>query len=1180
MIFKVGDIPNDWKIAHIYPIPKPTEWHFDITKTRPITLLETVRKAFAKILNNRLSKIISKHHILKGNNYAGLPGKSTQEPIKILNMIMEEAVEQKNEIWILFQDLSKAYDRVDLKFLKKALDRIKVPTPFTNMIINLFVNRKNSIFTNVGLTDQYDVKIGIDQGEVISPLLWVIYYDPLLCEIQNKKLGYIMKHSWKPNVLTNEEKYIEQEVPTIAFMDDTTWIAPNKNNLEQILEIADEFYIMTNTAINKDKSVMITNNKQTTQPIPIRFGDKTISIINSTEPVRFLGVWIKLSISKKHTIEQSKKEVKRFVSTVKRKPLTDKQMTYIVNMVLIPIITYRLQNTVLKEKECSEILAPIRRTIKNKLKFTSTTPNCMMHGRNFYNLADFWSIQLQRHSNYFLFLFGSDLLLYNTSKIRLLQLQSRLGVDKNILTNWKHQVDRKWQFNYIAIVASLLYTANGQLNINTNKDLNNHILGGQHTINSLLPIDTILKYGQSLFKHNIIFLEQLTTDDNNKLLTWKQIVTTNIFSHNNSRLSPRVPNIFKKIESIVINNSHRTIHSFLNTNNNLHKPLYLPFPKFNSRNKEFVAVWNPIINNMVCGNIFKKLNDNVSLIQHWVSTNPRNRTTNFLSKCSGCKLNNIFVQQDSQFISNLPISNCISFQYNNSMVKLKQQKTTTTYKPRGSFATNLPLEKIKEQVIYRYKYQKDIYQQNLKTPSYLPTNYKLIDQIIKEQQHQTTLKLITKNIEYNQYLEIYTDGSLISPLTPSCKMGIGWFVANINQQRVQFQASLKHFPSSTKAEIVAVLTALITCPPNSQVDLYLDSANTINTFTKVIIDESLTHKQILKITNCWIWLNIKYIIDTLQLKIHLHKVKAHSNNKLNDLADTLAKQGTSCLELNINIQQNIAIYLSLEDKILETPIHKFWKEYNNAKNFSHFLNLKRNEDYKQLTRDNLIDWKYILNTFNNNNEINTSSTSFEQSNSTAFKSRIFFKELPTVSHLSHKYHNLYGNLNCPTCDTYKEDQDHIWQCPNRNQDIADLHSTFNLALLEQCKMINKANNITTINEIIDSTDVLEFKFILQGLIPKTLTALLNSVTHSKEKTYTIINNCMKKLTKNIYEKIWKPRCNDMIAYEKHHNITKKLKKQKSTFRRNNRHNNTMCTDSTWDTWITLTTNHGGHWTDF
>ena len=195
MIFKVGSIPDEWRIAHIYLIPKPTEWYFDITKTRPITLLETCRKAFAKILNKRLAKIISKHNILQGNNYAGLPGKSTQEPIKMLNMIIEEAVENKKELWLLFQDLSKTYDRVDLNYLKKALDRIKLPPLFSQLIINLFVNRKNSIFTQVGLTDQYDVKIGIDQGEVISPLLWIIYYDPLLCEIQKQKLGYTMKHT-------------------------------------------------------------------------------------------------------------------------------------------------------------------------------------------------------------------------------------------------------------------------------------------------------------------------------------------------------------------------------------------------------------------------------------------------------------------------------------------------------------------------------------------------------------------------------------------------------------------------------------------------------------------------------------------------------------------------------------------------------------------------------------------------------------------------------------------------------------------------------------------------------------------------------------------------------------------------------------------------------------------------
>src|SRR4051812_2885969 len=127
MCFTIGDIPNDWKIAHIYPIPKPMEWHCDITKTRPITLLETARKAFVKIITNSLSSTIAKHKICKGNNFARLPGGSTEDPIKIMNMLIEDAIENKKDIWILLQDLSKAYDHVDLSILKLAMRRQKIP---------------------------------------------------------------------------------------------------------------------------------------------------------------------------------------------------------------------------------------------------------------------------------------------------------------------------------------------------------------------------------------------------------------------------------------------------------------------------------------------------------------------------------------------------------------------------------------------------------------------------------------------------------------------------------------------------------------------------------------------------------------------------------------------------------------------------------------------------------------------------------------------------------------------------------------------------------------------------------------------------------------------------------------------------------------------------------------------
>jgi Reverse transcriptase (RNA-dependent DNA polymerase) len=132
--------------------------------------------------------------LLRGPNFAGLPGESTQEPIHILNNICEDAREKKKKLWICFQDTAKAFDTVNLEMLSKAMERIKIPSKAINFIINLFENRKLKAITSFGLTDEIIAGDGLDQGETISPLLWRIFYDPLLNKIQtNEDLGYTMK---------------------------------------------------------------------------------------------------------------------------------------------------------------------------------------------------------------------------------------------------------------------------------------------------------------------------------------------------------------------------------------------------------------------------------------------------------------------------------------------------------------------------------------------------------------------------------------------------------------------------------------------------------------------------------------------------------------------------------------------------------------------------------------------------------------------------------------------------------------------------------------------------------------------------------------------------------------------------------------------------------------------------
>ena len=142
-------MPKAWKRAAIYPIPKPTEWKYNLSNTRPITLLETPRKLMVKILNHRLANVLVSNKILQSNQFAGLPGGSTLSPIAMVQNIIDDARSNNKELWLYLQDMSKCYDRVDTRILRLAMARLKIPERFINLTLNLFQHRRNY---DVGVT--------------------------------------------------------------------------------------------------------------------------------------------------------------------------------------------------------------------------------------------------------------------------------------------------------------------------------------------------------------------------------------------------------------------------------------------------------------------------------------------------------------------------------------------------------------------------------------------------------------------------------------------------------------------------------------------------------------------------------------------------------------------------------------------------------------------------------------------------------------------------------------------------------------------------------------------------------------------------------------------------------------------------------------------------------------------
>ncbi|CAG8823719.1 43867_t:CDS:2, partial [Gigaspora margarita] len=121
---KEGTVLLAWKVSQIYTIPKDSDWNYDLNNVRSIALIESFRKCLTKILTKYLSKIMVDKRILKGLNFAELHRSFMEEPIQVLNSILEDTKEKEKELWILFQNMCKAFDFVLLEILELALWQI------------------------------------------------------------------------------------------------------------------------------------------------------------------------------------------------------------------------------------------------------------------------------------------------------------------------------------------------------------------------------------------------------------------------------------------------------------------------------------------------------------------------------------------------------------------------------------------------------------------------------------------------------------------------------------------------------------------------------------------------------------------------------------------------------------------------------------------------------------------------------------------------------------------------------------------------------------------------------------------------------------------------------------------------------------------------------------------------
>ena len=109
----------------------------DPASYRPITLLCTDYRIFAKVLANRLAGCIG--HVIDSEQTAFIPGRHIGENVWCLQLLPHALRSQGRGCLVAFCDFVKAYDTVDRDFLFAVMQRMGFTGPFL-MVLQLLLS--------------------------------------------------------------------------------------------------------------------------------------------------------------------------------------------------------------------------------------------------------------------------------------------------------------------------------------------------------------------------------------------------------------------------------------------------------------------------------------------------------------------------------------------------------------------------------------------------------------------------------------------------------------------------------------------------------------------------------------------------------------------------------------------------------------------------------------------------------------------------------------------------------------------------------------------------------------------------------------------------------------------------------------------------------------------------------